>query len=258
MAVAWPRPLADDPSILAAISPDLRRALSSCDHGMAGLVALGAVFLAVTGAEALYADMGHFGRRPIQFAWFALVLPALALNYLGQGALAARPPREAGEPVLPALPGLGAAADGRPGHDGDRHRQPGRDHGRVLAHPAGDPARLAAAVRDPAHLRDREGPDLHPAHQLAPAAGGRVPGDRVPVVERAGGGLRHRGHRHDGGHGAPRLLRAVEVLEMAGSDSRPPDRALPRHRRRVPARQPAQGLARAAGCRSRSVPCSWS
>jgi KUP system potassium uptake protein len=56
-------------------------------HGKIGLVTLGAVFLAVTGAEALYADLGHFGRKPIQTAWFALVLPALAINYLGQGAL---------------------------------------------------------------------------------------------------------------------------------------------------------------------------
>jgi KUP system potassium uptake protein len=71
--------LADDPSILAALSPTYgARFLLS--HGMAGLVALGAVFLAVTGAEALYADMGHFRRKPIQAAWLALVLPALALN----------------------------------------------------------------------------------------------------------------------------------------------------------------------------------
>ena len=48
---------------------------------------LGSVFLAVTGAEALYADMGHFGRRPIRAAWLCFVLPALTLNYLGQGAL---------------------------------------------------------------------------------------------------------------------------------------------------------------------------
>ena len=56
-------------------------------HGTAGLIALGAVFLTVTGAEALYADLGHFGRSPIRFAWLALVFPALTLNYLGQGAL---------------------------------------------------------------------------------------------------------------------------------------------------------------------------
>ena len=64
---------------------------------------LGAVVLAVTGGEALYADMGHFGRRPIRLAWFALVFPALLLNYFGQGALllAAIRPRLR-QPVLSA------------------------------------------------------------------------------------------------------------------------------------------------------------
>ena len=57
------------------------------EHGWHGIFILGAVVLAVTGGEALYADMGHFGRRPIQYAWNFLVLPALTLNYLGQGAL---------------------------------------------------------------------------------------------------------------------------------------------------------------------------
>src|SRR5581483_10628679 len=56
-------------------------------HGMVGFYTLGAVFLVVTGAEALYADLGHFGRGPIRSAWLAIVLPALTLNYLGQGAL---------------------------------------------------------------------------------------------------------------------------------------------------------------------------
>src|SRR3954466_2999564 len=56
-------------------------------HGFIALVVLGSVFLAVTGAEALYADMGHFGRLPIRFAWGTVVFPALILNYLGQGAL---------------------------------------------------------------------------------------------------------------------------------------------------------------------------
>ncbi|ANY77142.1 potassium transporter Kup [Microvirga ossetica] len=78
--------IADEPSILAAISPTYGIAFLA-SHGTAGLFALGAVFLAVTGAEALYADMGHFGRRPIQLAWLSFVLPCLALNYFGQGAL---------------------------------------------------------------------------------------------------------------------------------------------------------------------------
>jgi KUP system potassium uptake protein len=74
------------PEVLGAFDP--RHAISFFqDNGFAGFAVLGSVFLAVTGGEALYADMGHFGRQPIRLAWFALVLPALLLNYLGQGAL---------------------------------------------------------------------------------------------------------------------------------------------------------------------------
>ena len=75
-----------EPGILMAINPLLGAGFLA-SHGVAGLMALGAVFLAVTGAEALYADLGHFGRGPIQTAWLGMVFPALALNYLGQGAL---------------------------------------------------------------------------------------------------------------------------------------------------------------------------
>ncbi len=74
-----------DPSIIGALSPT-HAVTFAIDHGFLTFVVLGSVFLAVTGAEALYADMGHFGRRPIRFAWIALILPALTLNYLGQGA----------------------------------------------------------------------------------------------------------------------------------------------------------------------------
>src|SRR6186713_220751 len=74
------------PQVLTAVDP--RHALYFFRaHGWHGFAVLGAVFLVVTGGEALYADMGHFGKRPIRFAWFTLVLPALLLNYFGQGAL---------------------------------------------------------------------------------------------------------------------------------------------------------------------------
>ena len=86
---------------------------------------LGAVVLAVTGAEALYADMGHFGNGPIRLAWFGLVLPALVLNYFGQGALLIARPAGGQEPVLPAAAGLGAVPDGRARHGGDRDRLAG-------------------------------------------------------------------------------------------------------------------------------------
>ena len=79
--------ISDEPAILGAISP--HHAVSFLlTHGKIGLLVLGAVFLTVTGAEALTADMGHFGRFPIRLGWFLLVFPALTLNYLGQGAFA--------------------------------------------------------------------------------------------------------------------------------------------------------------------------
>ena len=71
---------------------------------MIGLITLGAVFLAVTGAEALYADLGHFGRKPIQIAWVGLVLPALAINYLGQGALVLANPKALANPFFLLYP----------------------------------------------------------------------------------------------------------------------------------------------------------
>jgi KUP system potassium uptake protein len=73
-------------------------------HGMIGLVTLGAVFLAVTGGEALYADLGHFGRKPIQAAWFGLVLPALVINYFAQGALVLADPKAMENPFYFLFP----------------------------------------------------------------------------------------------------------------------------------------------------------
>jgi KUP system potassium uptake protein len=95
--------IAADPSVLVAINPAYGiRFLTG--HGIIGLVTLGAVFLAVTGAEALYADLGHFGRRPIQAAWAAVVLPSLALNYLGQGALVLADPKAIENPFFLMYP----------------------------------------------------------------------------------------------------------------------------------------------------------
>ncbi|MDP9203012.1 MAG: potassium transporter Kup [Gemmatimonadota bacterium] len=91
------------PQILLAINPwyGLKFFL---DHGKGAFVLLGAVVLVVTGVEALYADMGHFGRRPIRIAWFALVLPALLLNYFGQGGLILRDPSAAINPFYLLAP----------------------------------------------------------------------------------------------------------------------------------------------------------
>ena len=69
--------------------------------------------LCVTGAEALYADMGHFGKRPIRIAWFGLVMPALVINYFGQGAMLLAQPEAVDNPFYLMAPDLGAAAAGR-------------------------------------------------------------------------------------------------------------------------------------------------
>jgi KUP system potassium uptake protein len=92
-----------EPRILAAANPWFGARLLF-DHGYRGFAVLGAVFLAVTGAEALYADIGHFGKKPIRLAFFALVLPALALNYLGQGALLLREPAAVANPFYMLAP----------------------------------------------------------------------------------------------------------------------------------------------------------
>jgi KUP system potassium uptake protein len=95
--------IASDPSVLVAINPAYGISFLA-GHGIIGLITLGAVFLAVTGAEALYADLGHFGRRPIQAAWAAVVLPSLALNYLGQGALVLADPKAIENPFFLMYP----------------------------------------------------------------------------------------------------------------------------------------------------------
>ena len=95
--------IADDPSVIAAINPYYAVSFLA-GNGMIGLATLGAVFLVVTGSEALYADLGHFGRKPIQTAWFYLVLPALLINYFGQGALVLADPAAIENPFYKLVP----------------------------------------------------------------------------------------------------------------------------------------------------------
>jgi len=92
-----------NPQVLAALLPT--HALRfSIEHYHIAFITLGAVFLCVTGAEALYADMGHFGKKPIQLAWFGLVMPSLVLNYFGQGALVLADPKAAENPFYLMMP----------------------------------------------------------------------------------------------------------------------------------------------------------
>ncbi len=103
IAVIGAMHIPDAPRILMAFNP-VEGVKFLFGHGVIGFIVLGSVFLAVTGAEALYADMGHFGRKPIQSAWLYFVLPALGLNYLGQGALVLANPKAIENPFFLLAP----------------------------------------------------------------------------------------------------------------------------------------------------------
>ena len=95
--------IAQNPAVLLAFDPS-HGVSFLLHHGTVGLLTLGAVFLVVTGSEALYADLGHFGRGPIRIAWLAVVLPALTVNYLGQGALVLANPKAIENPFFLLYP----------------------------------------------------------------------------------------------------------------------------------------------------------
>src|SRR5499426_4005769 len=103
IAIAGGLHILDDPTVLFAINP-YYGVNFLIHHGAIGLVTLGAVFLVVTGGEALYADLGHFGRKPIQTAWFCLVFPALLINYFGQGAKVLADPAAIENPFYRLVP----------------------------------------------------------------------------------------------------------------------------------------------------------
>src|SRR5712671_1383238 len=95
--------IAQHPTIIGALNPLYGIELIMSDPA-SGFIALGSIVLAVTGAEALYADMGHFGRAPIRRAWFLLAFPALTLQYLAQGSLIVRSPSSIASPFFLLLP----------------------------------------------------------------------------------------------------------------------------------------------------------
>jgi KUP system potassium uptake protein len=106
LATLGVRAILSEPSVLRALSP-AHAVVFFAHNGLRGSLVLAAVFLVVTGTEALYADMGHFGRRPIRLAWFAVALPALGLNYFGQGALLLADPAAAHNPFYRLAPSWG-------------------------------------------------------------------------------------------------------------------------------------------------------
>ena len=144
----------------------VRRARSWLDNGFGAFLALGSVFLVVTGGEALYADMGHFGRRPITVGWYAIVLPGLVLNYFGQAALLIREPDAIENPFFRLAPTWGVLPLVAARHVRHRHRLAGPDLRRVLA----DRCRPSSSASPPhaggPHVRVRDRPGLRPGGEL--------------------------------------------------------------------------------------------
>ena len=169
-------------------------------HGIVALYTLGAVFLVVTGAEALYADLGHFGRGPIRFAWLVVVLPALLINYLGQGALVLADPKAIENPFFLLFPewallpmvALATAAT----VIASQAVITGAYSLTQQAIQLGLLPRLE--IRHTSEVAVRA--DLHAAGEHAAADRRPAAGGAVPLVERARLRLRHRRHRHHGGH----------------------------------------------------------
>jgi KUP system potassium uptake protein len=246
--------IGDNPSVLRAFNP-VHGVSFVASHGMIGLLTLGAVFLVVTGAEALYADLGHFGKKPIRMAWLTIVLPALIINYLGQGALVLANPKAIENPffllypewaILPMV-ALATAAT-------------------VIASQAvitGAYSITSQAIQlgllprlEIRHTSESQFGQIYMprVNMLAAHRRARARAD-VPLVQRAGVRLRHLGDRHHGGHGADGLRGHLEASGN-GRRSRPPrcdHAAVPvPGRSRLPGRQPAQGRSRAAGSRSRT------
>jgi KUP system potassium uptake protein len=156
--------IAEAPQVLAALNPAHAVHIFAAAPA-AGFVVLGAVALAITGGEALYADMGHFGRFPIRLAWFAVVLPALVLNYFGQGALILGDKAAIENPFFRMVPNwlvpVGATDD-----CGNSNRLAGRDFRPVLAVAAGDPTWPDAAARCLPDLDQGAWSNLHPRKSI--------------------------------------------------------------------------------------------
>ena len=106
IAVLGGKEIIQAPDVLRGLDPS-RAVTFFADNGWQGFLVLGSVFLVVTGGEALYADMGHFGRRPIELGWFSMVLPALLLNYFGQGAMLLENPEAIENPFYLLAPDWG-------------------------------------------------------------------------------------------------------------------------------------------------------
>ena len=158
--------------------------------------------------------MGHFGKRPIRFAWFALVLPALLLELLRPGRAAADESGGGGAAILPPGAGLGTAPARRARDCGRDHRLSGTDFRSIFADPAGRAAGLLPPTRHPAHVALRDGAGLRAAGELGADGQHHCDRHRVWIVHRAGGGVRDSGDPDDGDHGGVAAGRGDRALAL--------------------------------------------
>ena len=208
------------PAVLWALNPIVGLRYLFAGGGITTLLVVGGVFLCVTGAEALYADLGHFGRVPIRLAWSCLVFPALILNYAGQAAFVLAGAPTGGNIFVPPLPHAPAAAAGDTGDSCNRHRQPGGDHGRLLDDAPGDPAGLVAATTGHPDLGRGVWPDLPARGELAADGGGTRPLGWLRKLEQPRRCLWNRGVGDDAGNHRSPGSRHARDLDLAAFDLR--------------------------------------
>ena len=246
------------PAVLFAIDP--RAGLTYLrTGGLTGFLVLGGVFLCVTGAEALYADMGHFGARPIRLAWSALVFPSLVLNYAGQAALVLEGAPTANNIFYRAVSAGNARATGAACDDRHDHRKSVDYHRRLLDDAAGDPARMDAALAHRTDVRTRIWSNLRRRRQLAIDARDARPDDRFWQVGQSGGGLRHSGLGHDADDYGASLHRDAGDLALDSTCGCCRCRRFLHRRCHLPRRQPRQDRRRrlrAVAARRRGVRCN--
>ena len=187
------------PQVLAAINP-VYGANFFVYNGWHGFLVLGTVFLVVTGGEALYADMGHFGPKPIRLAWFVYVLPALLLNYFGQGSLVLRHPEAAANSFYMMVPSWALLPLVRARYGCYHHCVTGADFWRLLAHDAGRASRFPASAADQPHVRDGFRSNLHPYRQLGAHDWLHRHRAWLPNIQQSCGGVRRRRDLDDGDH----------------------------------------------------------
>ena len=189
-------------------------------QGRRGFFVLGSVVLVITGGEALYADMGHFGARPIRVAWYTVVMPGLLLNYFGQGVLLLEHGGDVRNPFFEMAPEWGlyplVALSTAATIIASQALISGAFSLTQQAVQLGFVPRFTIVHTS----RDRARPDLHPAGEPHPDGALRAARPRLRGLERARRRVRHGGDRHDGDHDAAVLRRRARALGLVAVHAR--------------------------------------